>query len=133
MYFNDVQKGSFNPTTGAYTALSDRRFKKNIESSHAVLKKLMGLNVVEYQFKDQMNDKIYLGLIAQDVEPIFPHLVSHCESNESIENEPDVYTLDYSGLGTIAIKAIQEQQLQIETLQNKVNELLKQVEELKSK
>ena len=56
------------------------------------------------------------GLIAQEVEPIVPNAVTH-------NKESDVYQLDYSKLVTPLVKAIQEQQEQIDALQSEIKTL----------
>ena len=56
-----------------------------------------------------------VGLIAQEVMDIVPNAVSG--------SEEDYYQMDYSKLVTPLIKAIQEQQEQIDALQSEINEL----------
>jgi hypothetical protein len=56
---------------------------------------------------------------------LFPSLVKHNE-------ETDIYTLDYSGFGVLAVKAIQEQQKKIDYLSNEIMELKRAVEILQS-
>ena len=65
----------------------------------------------------QKNEKKYIGLVAQDVKKIYPELVSYTE-------EEDVYQLDYSATGIIAIKAVQELKKEVELL-SKENKILK--------
>jgi hypothetical protein len=58
-----------------------------------------------------------LGLIAQDVNLIYPELVSY-------NTESDVYHLNYSGFGVVAIKAVQELKIEVDTLKQE-NAILK--------
>ncbi|MCP3873004.1 MAG: hypothetical protein GY699_07605, partial [Desulfobacteraceae bacterium] len=44
--------------------------------------------------------------------------------------EADLYTLDYSGFGVLAIKAIQEQQEIIEDQEDRINKLEKKISQL---
>ncbi|MEE9349594.1 MAG: tail fiber domain-containing protein [Flavobacteriaceae bacterium] len=120
MYTNNGLKGIFSSASGAYTAISDRELKKNINTLDNVLDKINKLNVVDYNFIDQKTEDKHVGFIAQEVNKVFPHLV-----NEPIEEGEDkgYYTMDYSGFGVIAIKAIQEQQKQIETLKQELTEI----------
>ncbi|MFL5788780.1 MAG: tail fiber domain-containing protein [Flavisolibacter sp.] len=104
-------RGSFDPTTGAYTSISDARLKTNIKPMESVLDKINQLKPSSYQFKDAKNKQLYDGFIAQDVEKIFPNLVYHIEDM----GKKEVYTMNYSGFGVIAIKAIQELQEEIKT------------------
>ena len=129
-------RGSFNSSTGVYTALSDERFKTNIHPMDNVLNKIKELKPSTYQFKNTTDKQAYNGFIAQDVMKIFPSLVMH---NIEPERKLDVYTLDYSGFGVIAIKAIQElqpiiekQQQQLENQQQQIEKQQQEIDELKA-
>lgn len=117
-----VQKGEFNGVSGAYTALSDRKFKKDITSMDNVLDRVMKLNPRSYHFtKQQSADRKFIGMIAQEVQPVFPEAVyQHSGANDGTD---DFLTLDYSTFGIIAIKAIQEQQKTITTLEERIAKL----------
>jgi hypothetical protein len=84
----------------------------------AMLDKISNLKPCTYQFKNISDQQQYSGFIAQDVMKIFPSLVMH---NVNPERKIDVYTMDYSGFGVIAVKGIQELQPIIEE-QKFVNE-----------
>ena len=68
--------------------------------------------------------KTYLGLIAQEVEPISPNLVEiNAQTKEDIENgvpDPEHKNVKYSIVWMKAMKALQEAQARIETLEAKV-------------
>lgn len=130
LYYDGVQKGSFNSSTGAYSTSSDRVLKKNIVKSSPVLAKVLNLGVVEYNFLDQKDDKKFIGLIAQDVEKIFPSIVN---TPISSDNEESYYSIDYSATGVIAIKAIQEQQEIINEQQKVIDSQMKTIEELQTR
>jgi trimeric autotransporter adhesin len=113
--------GNFNPTTGAYTATSDRRMKKDIEKVGDVLPQISQLKVIKYHSLEAApQDRKYYGLVAQEVEPLFPELVSYNPVDGSKEER---YTMNYSAFGVIAIKAIQEQQEEIRSLEDRVAKL----------
>ncbi len=121
LFFNGMNVGNFDDVSGVYSAISDRNRKKNIQPLASVLAKIVELEVVDYNFISQKDSTKHIGFIAQDVEALFPSLVKIPDEDKGN------YTLDYSGFGVLAIKAIQEQQLEINTLK----ELLqKQQEEL---
>lgn len=133
LYANSAFRGNFNPTTGAYSSVSDERLKTNIQSMPSILEKINQLKPSTYQYKADSNieakkgDIESYGFLAQDVMKIFPHLVTHIEDKA---RGLDVYTMDYSGYGVIAIKGIQEllqnmqeQQKTISTLENRVAQL----------
>jgi len=137
LYQNGSYMGQFSDADGAYSNISDRRLKESISKIPDVLAKVKKLEVVDYYFKNNMEkDTKSLGLIAQDVEKIFPSLVS--KPMDDTNDGTSYYTMDYSGFGVIAIKAIQEQQIQLEEQNNKIDKqnqkietLEKQIQELK--
>ncbi len=103
--------------TGTFNAISDIRLKKNIESMQPVLPLLMKLNPSYYQFNwQQPNEQRQIGLLAQQAHQLFPELVSYSK-------EKDLYKMNYAGFSTVAIKAIQEQQVIIEKQQKQIDEL----------
>ena len=101
--------GAFNGTSGAYTNVSDRRLKKDFMDLYFNWNDFMDLKPLTYQFKSQINNKKHIGLIAQDVLNIYPELVSYTK-------DEDLYHLDYSATGIVAIKAIQELKLEVDKL-----------------
>ncbi|MFZ4634520.1 MAG: tail fiber domain-containing protein [Saprospiraceae bacterium] len=128
MFFNDVAVGDFAPD-GVYTA-SDRRLKTSINSMNSVLDKVLQLEPVTYRYKQNPNaPKASMGLIAQDVQAVFPELVSHSNGRNG---KGEHFSVNYAALSVLAVKAIQEQQEQIKELQSqnqKLNERLLSVEE----
>ncbi|MEL6134017.1 MAG: tail fiber domain-containing protein, partial [Bacteroidota bacterium] len=93
LYYNGSQRGFYSSTNGSYVSTSDRRLKRNIKDMDHVLERVLQLQPVSYYFKDQQaGTERVLGLIAQDVEPLFPQLVNHEDTGEM-----DVYGIDYSG------------------------------------
>ncbi len=129
LYFNNANRGAFDDVSGTYTPVSDRSLKTNINAIGNVLGKVMNLEVVDYKFKGQTTAKRYLGFIAQDVEKIFPQLVKRPEGGNG---ESSTYMMDYSGMGTIAIKAIQEQQRIIESQQSEIETLKNEIKAIKA-
>ncbi|MBV7269723.1 tail fiber domain-containing protein [Winogradskyella luteola] len=111
--------GNFNATTGIYTATSDRRLKKDFKSLYFDWNNFMSLETLTYRYKKDASDKQYIGLVAQDVEKIYPELINYVA-------EDDIYHMDYSATGVIAIKAVQE-------LKQEVNYLKAKNEQLKAK
>ncbi len=120
LYFNTGFRGSFNSTSGAYTSISDERLKTNIKPMTAMLDKIKQLKPSTYQFKNTTDKQEYNGFIAQDVMKIFPSLVMH---NVNPERKLDVYTMDYSGFGVLAIKGIQELAPIVEEQKEKIDSI----------
>jgi hypothetical protein len=71
----------------------------------------MQLNGIEFDWKE--NQKPSIGVIAQEVEKVFPSLVKTAE-NKSV---------NYNGLVGVLIEAVKEQQKQIEELKDLVKNL----------
>ena len=104
---------------GTYTTVSDKRLKKNISSvTDAYLDKVLRLNIVNYNWNDQdANCPLEFGMIAQEVEELIPSIVHEGRKHE----DGNVYKgIQASVLPYILIKAIQEQQKQIEELKQLV-------------
>src|SRR5690554_874638 len=126
-----VQLGRFDGTSGAYTSTSDERLKTNFQEVEGTLEKLMKLKPLTYTYiNNSDNDRRHLGFKAQEVEKLFPTLVNSPKNADS-DSEDGAYTMDYSGFGVIAVKAIQEQQVEIETLKEQNESLQNQIEEIK--
>lgn len=94
-----------------YTYWSDRNMKKDIRPLENSLAKVLRLQGVTYKWKanpDETGNQI--GLIAQDVEKVFPELVSG--------DNPK--SLQYGNLVAPLIEAIKEQQQQIDNLETRI-------------
>ncbi len=128
LYHNGL-KGTFDDASGIYTALSDARLKTAIVAMPSVMDRVMQLRPSQYQYKQDAQGRQYLGFLAQEVEPLFPELVRRPDPNSERES---YYTLDYSGFGIVAIKAVQEQQQLIEAQQAEIEALKTEVEQLRS-
>ena len=113
----NVEIADIDDVTGTFNALSDSRYKKNIQGMKQVLPLLMMLNPTYYQFNwQQPAEQRQIGLLAQDAYKLFPELVSYSK-------EKDLYKMNYAGFSTVAIKAIQEQQQEIEELKARLEKL----------
>lgn len=101
--------------TGTYNAISDGRLKKNLNQLPSILPLVMKLKPTYYQFNWQLpgDGEKQLGLIAQDAYQLFPELVNY-------DKEKDLYKINYAGFSTVAIKAIQELQMEMETLKKEI-------------
>jgi len=102
-----TQRSWIQADNGNYHNSSDRRLKKNIKEMGPILDKVLKLKPSYYQFKDDNRNNMDIGFIAQEVELLFPELVS---SNNELKS------LCYAKFAVLAIKAIQEQQKEIEHL-----------------
>jgi hypothetical protein len=137
-YSNGSLRSNIDRVTGVYSALSDRNRKKNIRPLSSVLDIINKLPVYSYNYSDSRDeDHRVIGMMAQDVQPFFPELVYQRYDREITK---PVLTMDYSGFGVIAIKAIQEQQkimdelkVKNETQQAAIDLLRRRIEVLEKK
>jgi hypothetical protein len=91
------------------TTTSSRRYKENIENIGEITHTFMQLRPVKFNYKNQNPENIHYGLIAEEVETLFPELVVHNKQGE-------VETVQYHHLYAFLIKMIQEQQVTIDQL-----------------
>ena len=94
---------------------SDARLKANIVSLGATLSKLLQIDGKSYTMKKDKSEKQKIGLLAQDIEKVFPELVS--ESN-------GIKSVNYQGLVPVLINALKEQQSEIDELKTMLKKLL---------
>ncbi|MEO7313528.1 MAG: tail fiber domain-containing protein [Chitinophagaceae bacterium] len=114
--------------TGTITAngtllTSDMRYKRNVTTLPHSLQQLVRLRGTAYYFNQQLYPAMnfspgkQMGLIAQEVEKVFPELVS---------TDQDGYkSINYIGLIPVMLESIKEQQKQIDELRKLVQSLLK--------
>lgn len=107
-------------TSMEFEAVSDRRIKENIEPLVGSLEKIKALNPVNFNVKgtDGKTD----GFIAQEFEQVFPEAVTKTDNGEGNELPEGVspWSMTQDRLIPHLVKAIQEQQAQIEELKAKL-------------
>jgi hypothetical protein len=122
---------------GSFPSPSDIRFKKNLNPIDNALDGITSLSGVTYKWNQEnfprknFNTREQIGVIAQDVEDVYPQLVY--TDNEGYKR------VDYSKLSAVLIEAIKEQQnliesqqLIIEELRNKNNLIEERLESIES-
>jgi hypothetical protein len=120
-YSNGSLRANIDRVTGVYSALSDKNRKKNVRPMPPVLDMISQLPVYSYNYIDSKDDdRRMIGLMAQDVQQYFPELVYQRYDRELTN---PVLTMDYSGFGVLALKAIQEQQKIIDGLKNDIDQI----------
>jgi len=93
---------------------SDARLKANIISLGSTLSKLLQIDGKSYTMKKDESEKQKIGLLAQDIEKVFPELVSESHGIKSV---------NYQGLVPVLINALKEQQNEIEILKQQQSEI----------
>ena len=87
---------------------SDARLKSNIVSLGSTLAKLLQIDGKSYTMKKDESEKQKIGLLAQDIEKVFPELVSESHGIKSV---------NYQGLVPVLINALKEQEERIKRLE----------------
>jgi len=110
---NIISSGTITP--------SDARYKKDIANITHPLEKLMNLNGVTYQYRADdfpamgFSNRQQVGLIAQDVEKVFPQLV--------FEDDKGYKAVDYVKLIPLLVESIKTQQQEIDTLKQQLRKI----------
>ena len=99
-----IEGSIFNP--------SDLTLKKNI--SEIVNSDILTLNPVQFNLKSDNSEKKHFGFIAQDIEKVFPELVSN--------NTMGYKTVNYLELIPIMLSKMKEMQKEIDLLNDKLSE-----------
>ncbi|MEE3020271.1 MAG: tail fiber domain-containing protein, partial [Bacteroidota bacterium] len=100
---------------------SDKRLKSNIISLGGTLTKLLQIDGKSYTMKKDENKIQKIGLLAQDIEKVFPELVSESHGVKSV---------NYQGLVPVLINALKEQDEKMKSQQSQIDELRALVQNL---
>jgi hypothetical protein len=107
---------------GTAGAASDARQKKNVEKARSYLGDLCNVNIVKYNWvTDEDGTPKELGVIAQELEQVFPSMVATGTQKED-GSEGDK-AVKYSVFVPMLITAIQEQQALITSLTERITAL----------
>jgi hypothetical protein len=97
------------------TSYSDRRIKKNIQPLEECLDKITTIRGYTFQRRDRTDEKVYIGMIAQEIEGPFPELV-----NEFEDNGATIKTVNYPAFTSVLLECIRELKERIIVLENKI-------------
>jgi hypothetical protein len=111
LYIQIEQGGDVKNNTGVYGTISDQNLKENITDATSKLDDLKKVRIVNYNLKNDSNKIKMLGVVAQELEEIFPNLV-----DEDVDGIKSVKTSIFIPM---LIKAIQELSDKINELENK--------------
>jgi FtsZ-binding cell division protein ZapB len=144
---NMIRLGNANVTSingaVAFTVVSDRRFKKDIQENVSGLPFIMKLRPVSYHLdmdkiaafmktpenlreraSEALKEKVLqTGFIAQEVENVAQELGYDFSGIDKPDNENDYYGLRYAEFTVPLVKAVQEQQKMIESLKEEIRRL----------
>lgn len=112
-----LDSGNVQNTNNSYGAFSDVKLKENIVDASPKLANLMQVKVRNYNLIGDTNKQ--LGVVAQELETVFPAMIDVSPDKDSEGNDLGTTTksVKYSVFVPMLIKAIQEQQALITQLQ----------------
>ena len=110
--------------SGQYT-VSDERMKENVTTLSGTLDKVKQLRGVSHTWKDteQMGTDTQIGMIAQEVEKIYPELVGDGGLPNDNEGNAPMKSVNYPHLTSVLVEAIKEQQTIIDDLKTRIEAL----------
>ena len=96
--------------------VSDARLKTNIRTLNYGLSTILMMKPMEYNWKQSQEKDTKIGFLAQDLRKIIPEVVVGDETKETL-------AVNYTELIPVLVKAIQEQQRQIEELKQELKKI----------
>ena len=103
---------------GDVVVSSDARLKSNIVSLGSTLSRLLLIDGKSYEMKGKQK----IGVLAQEIQEVFPELVS--------EDDNEMLAVNYQGLVPVLINALKEQDNKISNQQVEINRLKEQEKRL---
>ena len=103
--------------------LSDERTKTDIQLAGGYLSKICAIPVRTFKYKDQTDDLLNLGCIAQEIEAVAPELVDIGGFGETPEDGVPLKAIYQTDLQYALMKCIQEQQALITALTTRITAL----------
>ena len=121
MFNGNTTIGNDLTVSGDVVVSSDARLKANIVSLGATLAKLLLIDGKSYTMKKDGKQKI--GVLAQDIQKVFPELVS--------TDDRDMLAVNYQGLVPVLINALKEQDAKMKKQDAKMNVQQSEIDRLK--
>jgi hypothetical protein len=120
-YAQILGNGNLQNSNGVYAAISDVKLKENIVDASPKLADLMQVKVRNYNLIGDTTKQI--GVVAQELETVFPAMVSETTDKDAEGNDLGTTTkaVKYSVFVPMLIKAMQEQQAIIESLKARLD------------
>lgn len=112
---------------------SDARLKEDIEDAEPILNRLLDIRLRRFRYKGQEMEKMHLGVIAQELQPLFPDFVS----TGPVREDGNAYKMvAYTDFGLIAIGGVQELEArhaaELEALRTENADLRSRLQELEA-
>jgi len=123
--FTVWSNGNVQNINNSYGAISDVKLKENIAGASSQWDDIKAIQVRKYNFKASTGQPTHtqLGVVAQEVEAVSPGLVYETTDTDGQGNDLGTVTksVNYSVLYMKAIKALQEAQTRIESLEARLD------------
>jgi hypothetical protein len=114
-----VEGEAYKPGGGSWAVLSDAKLKKNVQPLAGALEKILRLHGIAFEWKEPEKKGnlagIQMGMIAQEVEKVFPEWVG--------TNSEGYKMLTYRGFEPLVVEAIRELKAENEMLKSKLEAL----------
>ena len=112
MFNGDATVSNDLTVSGDVVISSDARLKSNIVSLGSTLPKLLQIDGKSYEMKGKQK----IGVLAQEINEVFPELVS--------KDDNEMLAVNYQGLVPVLINALKDQQNEIDELKEMVQALI---------
>jgi hypothetical protein len=134
----EISGNASKAAAGGWLANSDKRIKTDIQDIDNSLDLINRIRPVKYKYTEEwkrrnpsIKDQYYYSFIAQEYQKVFPEAVQG--SGEYLEGDKtEILQIDTHNAQIVTIKAVQEQQKLIEAQQNEIDNLKKELAEIKS-
>ena len=113
MFNGDATVSNDLTVSGDVVISSDARLKSNIVSLGSTLPKLLQIDGKSYEMKGKQK----IGVLAQEINEVFPELVS--------KDDNEMLAVNYQGLVPVLINALKEQDAKMKEQEKKINRLEK--------
>jgi hypothetical protein len=117
----EVNGNAAKPGGGSWINSSDRRLKQNINTYQDGLQQLLQIEPVTFNYNSLSGfdtSKEHVGVIAQELQKVVPYMVQNYQSENG-----EFLSVDNSAMTYMLINAVKEQQLEIDTLKQELEEL----------
>ncbi len=118
MFNGDATVSNDLTVSGDVVISSDARLKSNIVSLGSTLAKLLQIDGKSYEMKGKQK----IGVLAQEIQEVFPELVS--------EDDNEMLAVNYQGLVPVLINALKEQNVKMKEQETKYMEQEQRLERL---
>ena len=145
--FSVAGDGTVSNVNGVIAAGSDIKLKENITDATPKLDDITALRFVNFDLKDNPDLGKQFGVIAQEIEEVFPNLVINTPDTEEVETTDEegntvtetvetgtvTKSVKYSVLTLMAVKALQELKAEKDELEAKHEQLISEVDILRQR